>query len=170
MTLDTKVIVVDPVPVEALWLHVVDLLGRAVDFEPAWDHAPPPGGWRCGRCRTALGQGLPALTDLTHAVDGPLHFFDDDEAAWRASEDPAWTRPWWDQHCATLSFDTGYGWVHPRTGGRPRDLHAWLVAEVGAWLAERGVDRWVWLDESAGEWRSPSEIARLGDVAMGRFV
>jgi hypothetical protein len=73
------------------------------------------------------------------------------EAAARHDEDcePDCDGDHYDRACwARVNFDTTYSYSGP--DGGCGDLHARLVAELGAWLDERGID-WEWRNEFTGQ-------------------
>jgi hypothetical protein len=134
-------------------------------------------GWRGdgSRClRNQLGQGLPAILDITYRADGPLAT---PEQAAACTED---CEPDDDYHyhpraCwADVDFDTAYGYRDARGWGCG-DLHAALVAEVGNWLDERGV-RWEWRNEFTSDvhggdtrYERLLDLVRGGDEAVNWF-
>lgn len=55
---------------------------------------------------------------------------------------------------AMVAFDTPYG---------ASEHHAWLVAQLGEWLDDRGV-RWVWELEYDGSLHKADDLHLLGDI------
>lgn len=106
------------------------------------------------RCRAnQLGQGLPAILDLTYRPDGtPLktveqasghdEYCSDDDDCTGAFHKPA--------HWAEVSLDTAYGYLHPTRGWRCGDLHAALIRIFAGYLDKRGV-QFSWENEYTGE-------------------
>jgi hypothetical protein len=163
MTLSTRIVVKDPVPVEPLFRFCQSLLGDP--STQRWKHVPAdpdgwpynPGYWNEG------GQGLPAWLILHYGADGPLIVEVDDP------DDPDEAE--YVQHksgCIDIDFDTAYGYRGPN-GGSCSDLHAWLVLMVAGWLEQRGA-KYEWHQEFTGEWFCSSlDVTQLGDPERGRL-
>lgn len=156
MTLDTRVYVTSPVlkPRE-----VFDYCNALLAAEKGWPverirfrendtaeirwHNDP--GWH-----NEMDQGLCALMDVKYGADGPLKrdcTCDED----RDLEDgPEW-KCWYCRKPVTfveISFNTAYSFRRGSLGCG--DLHAALVATLGAWLDSRGYE-WFWENEFTGE-------------------
>lgn len=112
-------------------------------------------GWRGDgtRCRAnQLGQGLPAILDLTYRADGPLLTVE------KSAEHDDWCNE--DGDCdgsghappnwATVSLDTAYFYKDPHRGWGCGDLHAALIRLFGAYLDKHGV-QFSWENEFTGE-------------------
>lgn len=185
MTLDTRVYVLDKVDPHETFRFCRSLLG-ATDRHVWYDKQDatwlkgqrliePSNPWTIGN---ELGQGLPALLDISYRPDGPLRTpeqaaeHDEDicnlpERSWYDVEagpcDAAhpWTRACW----LEVSFDTAYGYRDDRGYGCG-DLHAEYVSRLGQWLDERSV-HWEWMNEFTGEIHTGySELVQL---ASGGF-
>lgn len=63
-----------------------------------------------------------------------------------------------------LHFDTAYSYKAPN-GAECGDLHAWMIREIGKWLAEREAS-YSWYDESGYGWDAEREHKR--DEWLGR--
>jgi hypothetical protein len=98
-----------------------------------------------------LGQGLPAILDVTYRPGAPLREPSDectsecdpdgyDGEPYHYHPEPCWLN---------VDFDTAYSYRGPG-GISCGQLHAVLVALLGAWLDARGV-RWRWRNEYTGE-------------------
>lgn len=166
MTLSTKIVLVEPTDPKAVFDFALGLLGRAVDFEPRWSHTPAGGkGFSNAHYSSECGQGLPAWLWVHYADDAPLTYWDASDL-----EEDGREAPWWNEHCVSIDFDTAYGYRGPNGQGCS-DLHAWLVQEVGRWLLDRGVEKWVWEQEFTGEWYGPHDDVRaLGDPVRGALA
>lgn len=161
MTLSTDLIVLDPVDPEKTFFHGLDLLKRAVSFEPTWDEKEE------GLYVTTCGQGLPAWLWVHYATDGPLRYYDDEDARWRVEYEPTWRVPEWNLHLIRVNVDTSYGYRTP-SGARCSDLHAWFVSEMWTWFENQGVRRMLWQNEYTGEWfDSIDDVWKLGNPEKG---
>lgn len=178
MTLSTDMIVLEPVNPREVFDFALSLLAR--DFEgegePRWEYRRKGDTWIAESTgkpvtqgdslyMTECGQGLPAWFFLFHAEDGPLVLFDAEEQEEQREWDPDWTLPPFNEHFLRLDFDTAYG--YERAGAGCGDLHAWLVLEVGRWLAARGVTEVLWKLEYDGTWHGLDEIHLLGNPDKG---
>lgn len=181
MTLSTNLYVLDKVDVPELFRFCQTLLTK-YDDRPV-PQKPEEQRWSdnkdaytidgAKRISNQLGQGLPAILDITYRPDGPLtspgqaeQCTSDCEPSDADDPDGYHSHP---HACwADIDFDTTYGY-RDRAGRGCGDLHALLVAEVGNWLDERGV-RWEWRNEFSGEVHGGDErYARLVDLARGGF-
>ena len=99
-----------------------------------------------------LGQGLPAILDLTYRPDEPLMTVEqskqhndwcneDGDCTGEFHEPPNW---------ATVSLDTAYGYKDPHRGWGCGDLHAALIRLFGAYLDKHGV-QFSWKNEFTSE-------------------
>lgn len=177
MTLSTNVYALDPVDPRELFRFAQGLLTRYDEDRRApeqqqWSDEPrhavwgEPGTWTIAN---RIGQGLPAILDISYRPDGPLrtaeqaaaHDSDCDEDC----DGNHYRRACW----ADLDLDTAYGYRGP-DGMGCGDLHAALVAEIGAWLDERGI-RWEWRNESTGDVHGGGDrYERLIDLCTGGFA
>ena len=106
-----------------------------------------------------LGQGLDALMDLLHGVDGaqvPEKGCDD---YCEPDCDSAWC--WSPAYYLQADFDTAYG-ATDTCGCHSGGIHIRLVSQLGAWLDERGAT-WLWWDESGDGWAHGDDWGTLGD-------
>lgn len=158
MTLDTKIGLMAPVPLESLRDRCNELLGAA-DAKPmgpeAWYSETR---WVYGN---AGNQGLPAWLMIYYSPDGPLPEEEDRDEIEEQYRNPTGM-------VMEVSFDTAYGYRGPNGSGCG-DLHAWLVSELGAWLDERRVP-WCWQNEFSGEWFFGTEgLDQLGNAKAGKL-
>jgi hypothetical protein len=184
VTLSTNLYVLDPVDARELFHFAQGLLTKYDDRpEPqtpdrqewsdekqnsAWSN---PGSW-C--IRNHIGQGLPAILDVTYRPDGPLTT---EEASQTCTEDcdpdsvesgPGGYHYHPHACWADLDFDTAYSYRDSRGWGCG-DLHAVLVGEIGNWLDRRGI-RWEWRNEFTGEVHGgDARYKRLIELASGGF-
>jgi hypothetical protein len=99
-----------------------------------------------------LGQGLPAILDLTYRTDAPLLTVE------QSTEHDDWCNEDGDcdgsghtpSHWAEVSLDTAYSYKDPHRGWRCGDLHAALIRLFGSYLDEHGV-QFSWQNETTGE-------------------
>lgn len=178
MTLSTNLYVLDQVDVRALFHFAQGLLTKYDDRpEPQtpdrqeWRDEERHAIWREPGARTIrndIGQGLPAILDISYRADGPLRTAEQ-AAAHDEDCDPDCDGGHYRRACwADVDFDTAYGYSDA-AGRGCGDLHALLVAEVGNWLDERGI-RWEWRNEFTGDVHGGGErYARLVDLASGGF-
>lgn len=162
MTLSTDIVIVEPIDPKTVFDFCLSLVARRFDREPRWDYTPAGEGrgFSDAHYATECGQGLPAWLWVFHATDGPLTLRDPADDY----ESPA---PWCNEHCVRVNLDTAYGYRGPNGSGCS-DLHAWVIQEVAAWLADRGVEKWAWENEFTGEWFGPGDDVRhLGDPEKG---
>lgn len=155
MTLNTCVYVLDEISYRDVFAKCNQLIGahEGVRFTnkqmKTWKGGVPrvePGNpWNIGN---DPGQGLCALLDIYYQPNGPLRVRDGECDAWvclpGCTDEHAHRACWLEVH-----FDTSYGYLDSQ-GRRCGDLHASLVAQLGAWLDERNV-RWLWQNEFTGE-------------------
>ena len=180
MTLDSRVYILDEVPVAELFVFAQTLLGeydedrRGPDRQESF--VEPGNPWSMAN---RLGQGLPAILDVSYRPGAPLRtpeqaashkgdsycnhpdnpeWFDDDEPVCDSTEhQPAcW---------AELSLDTAYGYKDEQGWGCG-DLHAVLISRIGQWCDERSL-RWKWKNEFNGEIYEGYD--RLIDIASSGF-
>lgn len=181
MTLSTNLYILDQVDVAKLFRFGQELLAKYDDRTPPqsadnqlWSESE---GWRSdGSMRIAnqIGQGLPAILDVTFRRGGPLTTAelaatctsDCDPDSEDCGPDGYHYHP---NACwADLDLDTAYGYRDSRGWGCG-DLHAVLVAEIGKWLDERGV-RWEWRNEFTGDVHGGEDrYERLIDLVSGGF-
>ncbi len=175
MTLSTNLYVLGEVDVRELFHFGQRLLttydDRPIPMSPnqqKWrdDEGYQSDGSRC--IRNELGQGLPAILDVTYRAAGPLAT-DEQSRACTSECEPADDYHYHPRACwADLDLDTAYGYRDSRGWGCG-DLHAVLVAELGKWLDERGV-RWEWKNEFTGEVHGGDDrYERLIDLVSGGF-
>lgn len=181
MTLSTNIYVLDELGPHELFRYCQTLLSKydeqgrtwrqmACSDEPrkVWgdpDHPREAGRWSISN---QIGQGLPAILDITYRPGAPL--YTPEQAAqcdkWCADDcdKDHYERACW----LDIDFDTAYGYRGPNGMGCG-DLHAALVAEVGQWLDKRGL-RWEWRNEFTSEVHGGDDrYARLIDLASGGF-
>jgi hypothetical protein len=146
MTLSTYVRVLDPTAVRPVFDYGRELLA-CTDDNP-WKVEDGGDG---KAMLNVIGQGLPSMLIVQYGHDGPLPA-DEDEGLPAAS--------------LSINFDTAYGYKGPQGSGC-RDLHAWLVREMGKWLDARGL-RWMWQNEFTGDWFTGTDgLDDLGDADRG---
>lgn len=184
MTLDTRIYVLDQVDPHETFRFCRDLLGatgRHVWYDrqdTTWrkgeSFVEPGNPWTVGN---ELGQGLPALLDISYRPGAPLRTAEQvaahDEDC-NLPENSIYVEEWgpcdgdhrYRRACwLEVSFDTAYGYRDERGYGCG-DLHAEYVAKLGQWLDERGI-RWEWQNEFTGEIHTGySELIQL---ASGGF-
>lgn len=129
-----------------------------VNFE-----AKPENPWTIAN---GVGQGLPAWLLLHYRPDAPLRVttdectedcdLDDEDEPYHNHPEACWL---------SVDFDTSYSYKDS-SGRGCGDLHALLVAELGAWLTTRNV-RWKWRNEFTGEIHDNPE--KLIDLCRGGF-
>jgi len=181
VTLSTNVYVLDAVEIADLFRFGQELLAKYDDRTPPmsaddqqWSERE---GWRGNgsmMISNKIGQGLPAILDVTFRRGGPLTTAEQ-AAACTEDCDPDseeygpdgyhyHPRACW----ANLDLDTAYGYRDARGRGCG-DLHAVLVAEIGNWLDERGV-RWEWKNEFTGDVHGGDDrYERLIELVSGGF-
>lgn len=193
MTLDSRVYILDEVPIAELFVFAQTLLGeydedrRGPDRQESFDKQDKT--WRKGESfvepgnpwsmRNQLGQGLPAILDIAYRPGAPLRTpeqaashadYEDcnhpDNAKWFDADQPVCDRTEHNPACwAELSLDTAYSYKDERGWGCG-DLHAVLISRIGQWCDERGL-RWKWLNEFNGEIYEGYD--RLIDIASSGF-
>jgi len=132
MTLSTEVYIHAPVDHRALFLRCNQLIGA--NEATRWtDNGSSIGN--------KIDQGLCALLNISYG-HRPAEAHDEwcEDDCTGTYHDP--------ENWAVVDFDTAYGYNH--NGERCGDLHARLVAELGAWLDDKGLD-WSWRNEFTGE-------------------
>lgn len=181
MTLDTRVFALDQVNVAELFAEGQRLLSlydddrRGSDRQVSYNKED---SWHAGTWTMAnkLGQGLPAILDISYRDGAPLrtaeqaashaeyeHCNHPDNARWFRPEDEVCDKTEHKPACwAEISLDTAYGYKSAGMGCG--ELHAILVAQLGAWLTAQGV-RWRWENEFTSEIHEGP--ARLGDLISG---
>lgn len=173
MTLSTNVYVLDKTDVREVFRFCQGMLSQYdeqmrtpeqqvwSDEERAWGR---PGARSIAN---RLGQGLPAILDISYRPDGPLREAqtecdqdcDPDECSGMNHARFCWL---------DIDFDTAYGY-RDAVGRGCGDLHAALVAELGQWLDAKGV-RWEWHNEFTGEVHGGDDrYERLIDLCSGGF-
>lgn len=153
MTLNTTIFILDDVRAKDVYAQCGRLIGQheGIQFTHApvqtWkdgQHTDSPDEWRIAN---RLGQGLPAILDVTYRKGGPLKA--DGNACDDMCETPCDSTQHEPAHWVAVSFDTAYGYRDDQGRGCS-DFHADLIRELGAWLEQRGA-RWMWEDEFTGE-------------------
>jgi len=158
MTLSTRILIAEPTNPKDLFLFCLDLLKRDFNGEPQWEH-------KAGTYNSSCGQGLAAWVFVHYAQDGPLQWGDPKEYA-----EYGWPLPEFNEHLLNVDFDTAYGYRSGPNEAGCSDLHAWLVQEVGRWLAAKNITRWGWRNEFTGEWFGPDDdVLNLGDPVIGEL-
>lgn len=164
MTLSTNVYILDEIDHTEVFRFCQGLLAKYDDrpgeHEQAWKDS---GSWRgegYQSIHNLIGQGLPAILDINYRTGRPMRTAEEaaehDEdcnlpinAEWYDPEAGDCDKTEHDPPCwLDVDFDTAYGYKDSRGWGCG-DLHAVLVGELGAWLAERGI-RWRWRNEFTG--------------------
>jgi hypothetical protein len=155
MTLDSRIYIQGPVSHLAVFIKCNQLLGAhegvkcSDELDTIYSNVTksylpgPPNGRRT--LMNEPSQGLNAWLMLHYRAEGPLQKAGDHARYCEDCEEP--------EGCATpcwveVSFDTSYGYKGPE--GDCGDLHARIIAELGHWLDELGVD-WSWMNEFTGE-------------------
>jgi hypothetical protein len=175
VTLSTNVYVLDELVPHELFRYCQTLLSKyddqgrtwrqmeCSDTPDSWASNYPQGTWSIAN---KLGQGLPAILDITYRPGAPL------ATAEQASECTSDCDTDEDYHyhpraCwLDIDLDTSYSFTGPHGIGCGQ-LHALLVAEAGQWLDERNV-RWEWRNEFTGEVHGGDErYARLLELGSG---
>jgi hypothetical protein len=176
MTLSTNVYILDQLDVRELFHFTQGLLAKYDDRpEPQtpeqqrWSDDERSAIWDDpgSRCiRNGIGQGLPAILDITYRPDEPLRN-ETDAVAHNEDCEPECKGTWHPRACwADLDLDTTYSYRDSRGWGCG-DLHAVLVAEIGNWLDQREI-RWEWHNEFTGEVHGGEDrYARLIDLVSG---
>lgn len=169
MTLNTSIAIGKPTNVRELF-----------DFCNTLLEAPADVAWKQGDCDYRVGQkqimnepmqGLPAWLWIYYGIGGPMVHVHDKwcevevgPAKWDKTGEAQVTVEQVAEHDAYVSgdptqngwaaievtFDTAYGYRGP--GGETcSQLHANLIARLGAWLDRRGLP-WKWQNEYTSEW------------------
>lgn len=182
MTLSTNVYVLDPVDVPEMFRFCQELLTR---YDEPDHRTPAQQKWNdeesstyhdqedqtgVRRMANRIGQGLPAILDVTYRKGGPLRSTDIGHSEWCEDDcDGEHARPCF----ADVDFDTAYS--SRFSFGGCSELHALLVSNLGEWLDERGV-RWEWRNEYTGDVHGGEErytalagLLNSGDEAMDWF-
>lgn len=184
MTLSTDIYVLDPVNVHELFLHCQGLLTKYDEQhrpprQQACSDTPRHEIWKDPGSRSLsnqIGQNLPAILDITYRPNAPLRAVeqadectDDCDPADQVLESDGERYHHHPRACwVDIDFDTAYGY-RDSEGRGCGDLHALLVAGVGAWLDQRGI-RWEWENEFTSEVHGgPDRYERLVDLASGGF-
>lgn len=175
MTLSTNIYVLDEVSPHELFRHCQTLLSKYDEFGRTWrqmacsdkprdSYFGRPGDWNISN---DIGQGLPAILDITYRQNEPLITPEMAAAHTKWCEDDC-TDERHDEPCwLDIDFDTAYGYKSKGMGCG--DLHAALVSDVGQWLDKRKV-RWSWRNEFTGEIHGGEDrYERLVDLLSGGF-
>jgi hypothetical protein len=148
MTLNTKIYVLDPGDYREVFTKCNQLIGSHEGVEwtdsgsSIWNH---------------LGQGLCAALDVDYTgIPEGGH------ADYCEPDDPEESHTRCFPYSLRVSFDTTYSYEDEYGGCG--DLHARLVATLGAWLDGKGA-RWLWENEFTGEIHEGYD--RLGDLGDG---
>lgn len=154
MTLDTRIYVHDEVDYRILFIRCNQLLGAHEGVRVKDDPVR-------GSIGNLPGQGLDAWLIVYYGKGGPRT----PEGAHKSYCEPVLDEcpapcgvPCW----AEVSFDTGYGYKGPEGGCG--DLHVRLIAQLGQWLDNRGLN-WSWLNGFTGEVHH--RYARLEELGSG---
>lgn len=171
MTLDTSIAIGRPLPVREVFDFCNTLIGAPTTVK--WKQEDCTSSHRAGQKQILNEpmQGLPAWLWIYYGQDGPMRhtcdkwcatevgpakwdetgerFHDAEEVAehakWIASNP---TENGW--AAIEVTFDTAYGY-HGANGETCSQLHARLIAQLGAWLDKRDAP-WKWQNEYTGEW------------------
>lgn len=159
MTLNTRIVIEQPMDVRRVFAFVNDLIGGQPHHLDTSDHEWCRPGERVISNRP--GAGLPGWLIVHYGADGPLP--DGCECEDDSDEDEHRScRP---SGAIVISLDTGYG--YSENGAGCSDLHAWVVRETGRWLDAQHVS-WLWLDEYEGTWhRGDEHLEAFGNAAIG---
>lgn len=160
MTMTTFVYVLDEMRPKDLFLKCNQLIGATETTEfrneqvKSWRKGigkPEPGNaWSISN---KIAQGLCAALDVYYRPDTPLRAADNG-CEWYC--DPGCDDEHTNPACwLEVSFDTAYGW-RGKNDEKCGDLHAKLVAQLGQWLDERGI-QWSWRNDHHGGVRSDYE-------------
>lgn len=162
MTLSTRVAIIEPTPVRAVFDECRRLIGGG---GAKFRHDPRPTNRAGGMYMNEPEQGLPAWLIVCYGVEAPL--LPDDEGGYDEEDRSSWpSATGWS---IEVDFDTAYGY-RAENGAGCSDLHAWLVRELGRWLTERGLT-WLWYHEYTGEWHPSSDpVTILGDPERGSLA
>lgn len=170
MTLSTHVAIGPGIPAREVFTYCRALLNTPdsvpieegpSDEHPGWSHRAGQ-RWLNHPC----GVGLDAWLWLHYGPDGPMVHHpceecgDPEHDEWVAG-DPTENG----QAAIDVDLDTAYGYRGP-TGESCSALHARLVAQLGAWLDERGVTWW-WKNEYTGEWHANDAAGRAALAEFG---
>ena len=170
MTLSTNVYLLSEANVHEVFHRCRRLLGcqphhaftdsQEREYQNGESFAKPGGYWTL---ENEPGQGLPAWLLVHYRPEGvPLRT---PEAAAQHDEDcePGCDGAYHQTACwIDIDFDTSYGY-HDEHGGCG-ELHARLVAQLGAWLDARGI-RWSWKNEFTGDTHGGSDkYGRLAEL------
>lgn len=169
MTLSTEVYILDEVDPAEVFRFCQALLTKYDDRPGAHEQKwKDDGGWRDddSRCiRNEIGQGLPAILDVTYRIGGPLTTEAMAAAHTEDCEDAEESCHYYHPRACWLDvdFDTAYGYRDKRGWGCS-DLHAAVVSELGAWLTSQGI-RWEWRNEFTGAVHTgPDGLDELGSA------
>jgi hypothetical protein len=152
MTLATKIIILQPTPVEAVY-NIVDAMVNDRG-EPSIATREP------GSIRNRIGQGNRSMLDITYAIDGPIdeqpdarREYEESRAKYPDDEDYGISDYYAPvSYCTKIDLDTGYGFQEEGIGGCS-DLHAAIIMAVAAFAADYGSEI-MWRNEFTGEWFS----------------
>lgn len=158
MTLDTRIYVHTPVDVHELFREGQRLLHLCYLDEGSEDRTPErqrfrdeESGW--GRYVGAwsifneIGQGLPAILDVTYRPDAPLKATAAECDRW-CSDPCDRESPHRPAHWCEISLDTAYS--YSTAIGSCTDLHVVLIRAFAQWLDARGAS-FSWQNEYTGE-------------------
>lgn len=157
MTLSTEVAVTITASARAVLAAAVDALiwadGREMPAEIHYVEGEPyykPNGRR--RIGTRIGQGLPAITDLTYAPDGPLamdwmsasEFYGEDDVESDYDRIPACTH--------LIDWDTAYGYRSAHREIGCAELHLLAILKLAQWVRANGGEEVWFCNEYDGLW------------------
>ncbi len=185
MTLDTRIFIYDSVDHMETFEKVCELLDIP-DTKNFRDEVGQPYGCVPGReISNEVAQGFDAWV-MTYSNPEGIRLSEEylqEQVRWNAKMretypdeaddivDPTSTDPEAGVHFMQISMDTGYGGRSTR-GESCTELHARVIAQLGQWLDERGLN-WGWYNEYNGKYYSKydglNEFLRGGLGAMDWF-
>lgn len=156
MTQTTHVRIVDPVPVAEVFTECRRLLHAGDNIEIIDEWVYQWGGTPDHSARVMRhdpGVGLAAWLWARYAIERPLPVKQDESELDEIGEAIV-------PHWIDVSFDTTFDMAN--------DVHAYLVTELGVWLANRGI-RFQWRHEYTGTWYEALQCVEehLGDPEAG---
>jgi hypothetical protein len=153
MTLSTNIYVLDQIDAHEVFRFCQEMLGRYDEDrrgpdQQRWSDGEGYSDKSARRIGNNIGQGLPAILDITYRDGAPLTT-KEQSAEHDEDCDSDCSGRWHDRACwLDIDFDTAYGYSHNGMGCA--DLHAAFIGELGQWLDAKGI-RWEWRNEYTGE-------------------
>lgn len=144
MTLATSVHIQAPINHQLVFLKCREIIGIPAEH-PFQIHADKGLGWKDGEWIASVPDGFRSALDVSHNHGQPLTTSCDEwcetPCDYHANIPPAYI---------DVRLDTTYGY-RDENGWGCSDVHRDIVAKLGAWLDEQGVNWWA-QDEFTGEW------------------